>query len=321
MHRRMILVMHGKAAADERFRAAVETVRTLGHRVRVLVTWEGGDARLLAREVRCMVEAGEADTIVAVGGDGTLNDLVWGAMEKGPFPDAGSLAVLPAGTANDFARSIGFDPATPEETLLRIAEADPVPIDVGTCKTEEGLRFFLNVATAGYGSQVTAMTDPLLKRVLGSIAYVLTGIGRASEIEPVKARISAPGFAWEGAFATLAIGNGRQAGGGFVLCPAARLDDGLLDLALLPAEAVGGLGDALTVGVEGMEAIDDRMVRVRADRFTIEACDPAPFNLDGEPVSGRRFVFGLLPKAVRFHIGETDLAGSHIQTAPQGART
>jgi lipid kinase YegS len=308
---RLFLVMHGKAASDARFREAVQAVREEGHAVTVRVTWEGGDARALAAEGAAAVAAGRVDAIIAVGGDGTVNEVLAGALDAGPFPPQGALGVLPAGTANDFARSIGFDPAAPADTLYAIVSRRPAPIDVGTCVADgRKVRPFLNVATGGYGSQVTAMTDPLLKRLLGSIAYLVTGISRAAEIKPIPARITAEGFAWEGAFATVAIGNGRQAGGGFVLCPEARLDDGLLDLAILPGDAVSGWGDALlSYGTEILEEIGRRMIRVRGERFRIESADGAEIalNLDGEPETARVFEFGLLPRAVRYHVGETDL--------------
>lgn len=308
---RLFLVMHGKAASDARFRDAVQAVREEGHEVTVRVTWEGGDARAIAAEGAAAVAAGRFDTIVAVGGDGTVNEVLAGVLDAGPFPPHGALAVLPAGTANDFARSIGFDPTMPADTLHAITSRPAVAIDVGSCVADgRAARPFINVATGGYGSQVTAMTDPLLKRLLGSIAYLITGISRAAEIKPIPARITADGFAWEGSFATVAIGNGRQAGGGFVLCPEARLDDGLLDLAILPGDAVSGFGDALlSYGTEILEEIGRRMIRVRGAHFRIECAngEGIMINLDGEPETAKVFEFGLLPRALRYHVGDTEL--------------
>src|SRR5262245_32230924 len=86
----------------------------------------------------------------------------------------------------------------------------------------------------GFGSRVTVETDPDLKRRLGGLAYVLTGISRFAELSANRGSFRAEDFSWEGPFVALAIGNGRQAGGGVPLCPDAVLDDGLLDLMILP---------------------------------------------------------------------------------------
>ena len=76
--------------------------------------------------------------------------------------------------------------------------------------------------------------DPELKRRLGGLAYVLTGVSRFKELSANRGRFRAEGFSWEGPFVAVAIGNGRQAGGGVPLCPDALIDDGLLDLMILP---------------------------------------------------------------------------------------
>ena len=95
-------------------------------------------------------------------------------------------------------------------------------------------RPFINLVSGGFGSRVTVETDPELKRRLGGLAYVLTGISRFSELSANRGRFRAEGFSWEGPFVAVAIGNGRQAGGGVPLCPDALIDDGMLDLMILP---------------------------------------------------------------------------------------
>jgi diacylglycerol kinase family enzyme len=103
------LAVNGKVAKNEALRAAVARQRGLGHRVEVHVTWEGGDARRFASQPE------EADVVVAVGGDGTVNEVLYGLMtlrtEARP-----ALAVIPLGTANDFARGCGI-PLDPSQAL------------------------------------------------------------------------------------------------------------------------------------------------------------------------------------------------------------
>jgi diacylglycerol kinase family enzyme len=106
------------------------------------------------------------------------------------------------------------------------------------------------MATGGFGSQVTANTSEDLKKVLGGAAYLFTGLSRFSELHAAYGELQGPDFHWRGELLALGIGNGRQAGGGHVLCPQALADDGLLDISILPApqELVGTLKTLLSDG-------------------------------------------------------------------------
>jgi lipid kinase YegS len=285
------LVLHGKVAMREDVRAAVRAVRDEGCRVEVRVTWEGGDAGRFARQA---AEAGFG-VVVAGGGDGTVNEVVGGLVEGTEAAAADSLpslGILPLGTANDLARAcrIPFDPSA----ALRLAVSGPAAtVDVGRANG----RCFLNVATGGFGAQVTVGTPEELKKILGRAAYLLTGLTRFSSIRPARGRMSAPRFAWEGAFLVLAVGNGRQAGGGYEICPEALLNDGLLDVRLLPQlpseEAPHVLGVLLR---DGLDAVQRTLVGARVPWLGIEAEEPLQINLDGEPITDTRFRFELLPR-------------------------
>jgi diacylglycerol kinase family enzyme len=115
------------------------------------------------------------------------------------------------------------------------------------------------------------------------------------------ARLSGPGFAWEGAFLVLAVGNGRQAGGGHRLCPEALLDDGLLDVRVLPQLPGEELHDALRVLLrEGLDGIRRTLVGARLSWLEIQTEEPLQINLDGEPLTDTRFRFEILPR--RLHM-------------------
>ncbi|MBN8261774.1 MAG: lipid kinase YegS, partial [Xanthomonadales bacterium] len=142
-----------------------------------------------------------------------------------------------------------------------------------------------------------------LKKLLGGLAYVLTGLSKLGRIEPQAARLRGPGFAWAGDFIALGIGNGRQAGGGQALCPQALVDDGLLDVTVVPpleGEVLGALGTAMA---EGKQAALERVAVRRALPWVeIEAVRPLTLNLDGEPVEAARFRIDCVPARVRMHL-------------------
>ncbi len=286
--RKAWLILHGKQALNAEVRAAVNALRQQGWELAVRLTWEGGDAERLVREGL----AAGYPTLIAGGGDGTLRDVVE-AMVKARS-DA-SLALLPLGTANDFAHAAGV-PLTPAGAL-ELLDTEPQTVDVGLA----GERAFLNMATGGFGSNVTANTPEELKKVLGGAAYLLTGLSRFSEVRASVGRFHGPDFEWQGEFLALGIGNGRQAGGGHLLCPNAVIDDGLLDICIVPAaqDVVGTLGTLLSGGMLGLQSV---AISARLPWLEVEALAGLDLNLDGEPMSSRRLRFGVEPGCLRLHM-------------------
>ena len=226
---RLRIILHGKAAGSADVRAAVGRLRKQGHVAEVRVTWEPGDAQRLTAEAVAQAGSGCIDCIVAGGGDGTINEVFAAAYAAG-LPAGCSLGILPLGTANDFAHAAGVPVQDPLAALQLAASAAPQLIDIGLLNDKP----FVNLVSGGFGSRVTVETDPELKKRLGGLAYVLTGISRFAELSANVGRFRANGFSWQGRFVAVAIGNGRQAGGGVPLCPDALVDDGLLDLTILP---------------------------------------------------------------------------------------
>lgn len=286
--RKALLILHGKQSLNEEVRAAVKIQRERGWDLAVRLTWEEGDSQRLVAEA---LQAGYR-TLIAGGGDGTLRDVAE-AMAKAET-DA-SLALLPLGTANDFASAAGI-PVTPAGALA-LLDTPAQPIDMG----EVDGQLFLNMATGGFGSNITANTSEDLKRVLGGTAYMLTGLTRFAEVRSAFGRFKGPDFEWEGEFLALGIGNGRQAGGGHVLCPRARVNDGLLDLCIVPAasDVVGTLGTLFSGGLKGIEGVS---VSARLPWLEIEAPEGLDLNLDGEPREGRSMRFAARPQALRVHL-------------------
>ncbi|MDZ3990713.1 lipid kinase YegS [Pseudomonas sp. Teo4] len=283
--RKAVLILHGKQAMNDEVREAVRQMRERGWTLDVRVTWEAGDAQRFVNEA---LAAGYTH-VVAGGGDGTLRDV---AEAVGLAATNASLALLPLGTANDFAKAAGV-PLEPSAALA-LLERPARSIDLG----QVGEQLFLNMATGGFGSQVTANTSEDLKKVLGAAAYLFTGLSRFSELQAAKVSLQGPGFEWQGELLALGIGNGRQAGGGQVLCPEAWADDGLLDIAILPApqEMLGALRD-LFAG-EGL------FVRARLPWVEIKCSQGLDINLDGEPLQADSLRFEARPAALRLHLPE-----------------
>jgi len=300
---RIRIILHGKAAGNAGLRSAVHTLRQAGNVVEVRVTWEPGDAQRLTTEAVADAGSGKIDCIVAGGGDGTINEVFATAYGAG-LPARCSLGILPLGTANDFAHATGVPLQDLTAALRLVATTAPQWIDIGLLND----RPFINLVSGGFGSRVTVETDPELKKRLGGLAYVLTGISHFAEVSANSGRFRAQGFAWEGRFIAVAIGNGRQAGGGVPLCPDALIDDGLLDLTILPeldrAERLDAFARLLRDGAASIRA---GLVTSRSAWIEYESENALNVNLDGEPMLSKQFRVECRKHALPVRLGKTPL--------------
>lgn len=269
------LILNGKGAGSSEVREAVAAARADGHVLEVRVTWEGGDA---ARFVAEAIQANAA-TVIAGGGDGTVNEVAT-ALLAVSARHRPALGILPLGTANDFARGCGIP--------LEAAAALQLALD-GEAKAIDAVRVneraFLNMATGGFGTQLTVETPEEQKALLGGFAYLLTGLTRFASITPDFGTITGPDFQWSGNFLVLAIGNGCQAGGGHKLCPEALLDNGLLDVRIVAGDEL--LPALLSRLIEGEDG--ESVIKARLPWLTLETPNEINLNLDGEPLTGRHF--------------------------------
>jgi lipid kinase YegS len=279
-----VLILHRKSANEPSVKEAVKAVRKQGVELRVLVPFNKAEKPRVVREA---LERG-AERIIAGGGDGT--DAIIG---KGNEKPAVTLGVFPLGTANDFARGCGLPFGDLTECLRIACSRDGRPIDVGVMNK----RHFINVASMGFGAEITATTPVQLKKALGGGAYTLMGMVKAMNLTPYTGRLMLPGQEpIEGNILFGAVGNNHFAGGGFDIAPNARLDDGLLDLTAIMHSPSFSLRDLARELDDPMNP-DNRFVAYRQlPKFTIEADQKLHCNLDGEPVSKKKLKFNILPR-------------------------
>ena len=295
MDRSLRLIVNGKAAADPLLRPAVSQMRDQGHRLDVRVTWEVGDAARYAAEAATE----GVQVVIAAGGDGTINEVASGVLAvDASAPPA--VAVIPYGTANDFATGMGIAKGDPLKALQLAVKGSVTPIDVGKVND----RFFVNVASGGFGAEVTVNTPPELKRVLGGAAYSLMGLITAAKMNPYKCRYKAPGgIAGEASLLLMAVGNGRQCGGGYQVTPNAVLNDGLLDVVVVHDVEIQQFGLVLNELLDLTAPLNQFVSYEQISSFSLESSTPLQLNLDGEPYLATTFHFEVLPKALLFVLG------------------
>ena len=284
--RKVQLILNGKVAGNDALQSGVAGQRGAGHRVEVRVTQEKGDAR------RFVSEAGDVDLLIAAGGDGTLNEVVQGLMDLSSAARP-VLGVVPLGTANDFATGCGI-PREPEKALALCMEGNASPIDVGKANDH----WFLNVASVGFGAEVTATTSPELKRLLGSAAYTVMGAILAINVHQYHGRLILPDREITGSGPVAIVGNGRQTGGGVQVAPRACIDDGLLDVLVvrhIPATAL------LTAARELQQLSPDGeyISYWQTPWAEVHPDEEIPVNLDAESVKFSSVRYEAVPRAIQ----------------------
>lgn len=286
------ILLNGKKAAIETVRSAIYKAREYGE-VEVRSTWEAGDVKRLVMEA-CQ---DGCRRLVAGGGDGTANEVADAILQldEGQRPE---LAIMPLGTANDFATACTIPP---EPFLaLRLAQTGRAR-NVDAAKANK--HHFINVASGGFGAQVTVNTPVALKNFLGGGAYTLSGVLQAVNFVPYHGEVRVPGESLRSDYILGAVCNGRQAGGGQQLAPKAKIDDGLLDIVGLrhfPAKALAQVIEELG----NPEISGEYITRHRAPWVEWESEQESPINLDGEPISCSFMRIDVLPGVIKLVLPE-----------------
>lgn len=285
MSKTSLLIINGKSANNEALRQAVYQLRQTGFNLQVRVTWEALDIRRFVQEAIDI----QAETVIAAGGDGTINSVVSELLSLRPST-LPVLGIIPLGTANDFATSAQI-PLDMENALNLAIKGRAVPIDViNVNKTH----YFINMASGGFGTKITTQTPESLKSTLGGVAYFIHGLLRIDTLKADPCTVTAENFDWQGDALILGIGNGRLAGGGQPLCPDALINDNQLNITIV--EATELLPSIITSLFDRKK--NDKIIERQSAWVTVHSAHQMVFNLDGEPLFGDTFTFIVLPEAI-----------------------
>jgi len=228
---RPVAIVNPRAAGGKTARAWKEIAATLGP-VETRYTEAPNHAATLVREAI----GGGARRIIAVGGDGTVNEIANGLIEDGrPFDPRVSLAVMPFGTGGDYRKSLGIRDVESAVRLIR-EDAPALPTDAGRIvyRSHEGTtesRYFVNVVSFGMGGEVAAGARNWFSRFGGKAGFFYSTLRAffSYQAQTVELTVDGERAPLRPAM-NIAVGIGRYHGGGMHVCPRARLDDGLLEI-------------------------------------------------------------------------------------------
>lgn len=274
---RLLLLVNPIAGRGRTLAAANRLRGALGRRgvaAELVVTQAPGDAERVAA-------ASRSDVVVAVGGDGTASEAARGLAARGR---GGALALLPLGTGNDLAAALGL--RARDVTADRLLAGRSEPCDLGRVAWSDGQsgsRLFLNGLGIGFDAQVAGALPS--RRRWGPLAYTAAALD-AWFAQPARAPsvcVAADGrVLHEGALLMASVGNGDRQGGGFRFTPAARPDDGRLDVLCV---APPGLGRAVVLAARsrvGRHAGAAGVALASFERLELVSNAPLPLHADGD---------------------------------------
>ena len=309
----------GRKSAKINLSDALEVFARQGYEITVRPTQARGDAAAAARDL-----GPDFDRVVCCGGDGTLNETVRGVLEL-PRERRPVLGYIPAGTTNDFSRTLELPKSLPE--LAEVAgEGVPRAIDVGLAEGNP----FTYVAAFGLFTDVSYSTPQVNKNLLGHFAYVLEGMGKLSNIPSYHMKVTAgDGRETEGDFIYGMVGNTVSVGG-LVNLPRDKvlLDDGRFEVILIRRPENGKDWQSILTALTTLELAQDGAVTgFAASEITFECGQSTAWTLDGE-FGGEQAVTHVknLPQAITIACGpgsaekrtasKDGLAGASKSTQP-----
>ncbi|HID62923.1 MAG TPA: diacylglycerol kinase family lipid kinase [Anaerolineae bacterium] len=285
-------------AVGKRWPQMRDTLRAEGGQFDASFTKGPGHATDLAREA---LSAGYR-TIVAVGGDGTLNEVVNGLVSEGMIESAVNLGVIPGGTGSDLVRTLGI-PHDYRAACHRLLHGEPRCIDLGliTCVSErrEIQRYFLNVAGLGFDGEVAERTNRSSKALGGTIPFLSSLFVNLLTYQNKTVEVTLDGQQrWQQKANSVVVCNGRYFGGSMHIGPHAALDHGLFDVIII--------GDTSRLEVianvpriyRGTHLSHPKVDEYRAREVRVKARERMLLQADGELIGEAPATFQIIPQAL-----------------------
>lgn len=282
-HVHRTLVILNPAARGERAKTLFEKISVLAKGAVVRMTSEPGEARAQAASAA----AEGFKTVVAAGGDGTINEIVNGLAESDV-----ALGVLPIGTMNVISTELGLPAGDLNKCWAVIKAGKRRAIDL----PQAGGHYFVQLAGIGLDAQVVQETSTDLKRSIGPLSYIVS-IAQVAARKPPRLIVESDQRIDEGSF--VLIGNGRFYGGPFVIFKNAQIDDGLLDVLIFKnvsyfdiARYLHGIIFGTHLNLPDVEYFQTRSVAVRSE-------DVVPVEVDGDVIGNLPVTFGFSPHRLK----------------------
>lgn len=278
-----------------------QAMKERGLKFTAYITQTAGDA---IEVVRTALKNGY-ETVVSVGGDGTINEVVNGFFEKGAAinPNA-RLAVISCGTGCDFIRTLGI-PKDYKGALDVIIANREKSIDLALMEfvLDDGTpvkRFYANITDAGLGAVVAKKVNDSSKSAGGFFSFLYNTVKTVMSYKNREGRVKVDGKeVYQGSLTMVAVANGRYLGGGMHLAPIAVLDDGKLDLILVTGMKKATMFRSLLRIYRGTHLSISQVSTCQAEEVVIDGVKPIEIELDGETPGTTPAKITICPGAIK----------------------
>lgn len=263
-------------------------LRSLGLDYRLHVSEGPDDPERIASEAA----AGGVEVVAALGGDGHV-----GACANALVGTDTALALIPAGTGNDFARHLGLDRKDPMAAGRLLAAPVTRMIDVAHVATAERERHYVNVAGAGFDSDVNAHANGV-RFLNGTLKYIFSTFVTLARFTPGRFSLRVDGEDHDLRAMLIAVANASSYGGGMMVAPTARVDDGFLDVCVIGAVSKWDFVRTFPKVFKGQHVDHPAVKMLRGEKIEISADRRFWVYADGEPVGSTPATFTVAPQSL-----------------------
>ncbi|BAU41654.1 lipid kinase [Leptolyngbya sp. O-77] len=281
--RALIFVNRNARSGKKRLAQAVDILDELEFELVLVPSKRSGELVDLIRKHR-----DELDLVIIGGGDGTLNRVVDVLVET-QLP----LGILPLGTANDLARTLGLPQSVPD-ACRAIAQGKRRSIDLGWVNG----KYFFNVASLGLSVKITRRLSQGMKQRWGILAYAISAVQALTQLHPFRAEIRVDGETIAVKTLQIAVGNGRYYGGGMAIAEDAAIDDQRLDLYSLEVKHLWQFIPLLWKMRRGQQTSLPWVRGLHGQEIEIYTREPHAINTDGEITTATPATFRVIPQAL-----------------------
>lgn len=260
-------------------------------------TQQPGDAEELAADAA----AGAYDRVVAIGGDGTIHEVVNGLMTVEQPP---ALAVIPLGTGNDLARTLAL-PDDPLEALALVPDGKTRGLDLIHVQPQDAeSRYAINAAAGGFSGQVDEHLTSEMKQTWGPLAFLLGAVNVLPDLQDYETHLAFDDGSTEVMEVfNVIVANGRTVGGGKPVAPVANPEDGLLDVVTIESGPLAEMTKVAAMLVTGTYLEHEHVHHRRVHQLHVASAPGMWFNVDGELLTKEPITFEVVPQALPVVVG------------------
>lgn len=285
------VIVNPNAGSLDETAALHKALKRLGS-YQTVETAKPGDAERAAEEA---VKAG-IPKIVAAGGDGTLNEVINGIKDRREEVVVG---LIPLGTGNDFARSLGIEPGY-DQAIDFLLQGTTRPVDLFRLRNRDLTRLFINTSAGGFTTIVDEKLTSESKDWLGALAFYVAGARALPELAEYRMTVK---FDQQEPLEVnayiIVVSNGSTIAGGIPIAPDAKVDDGLMDILIIPALPLPKLAVALPLILAGRHVGNTDLILRKARTLRVTSCPNFALNTDGEVIGETPVLYDVLPGSLQ----------------------